>query len=335
MLNLACDRGSSRQKLLEIVGIAPALIAKDTPVSALLYGQLHHQIIREYRDEWFGMLSGGSVPEGAIRFLCQSVVHCRTLYDAVIHTQAFFELCRGFKVKMVFEQEGGETCFRLAPLSDVPDNEFDQLLAKTSANTIKSTLMVWHGFSCWLIGQEIPLKRVDYHFEANDNGKQGKHDPAYPIYYSQLSSGFRIDSQFMQSPIIQQEEGIPEFLRRAPYYVFIKSSKTDETFAQRVKAILAKNMGDEFPNAPAVAEFLNVSVTTLHRKLSQEKTSFQQIKDESRMEAAIHYLNCPDLSTSKIAELVGFENPSTFFRSFKKWTGLPPGEYRKQLLPAQ
>ena len=111
-------------------------------------------------------------------------------------------------------------------------------------------------------------------------------------------------------------------------------TRSDAATIQQVETILAKNMGGEFPNAPEVASHLNISVTTLHRRLSQEGASFQKIKDEARMQAAIHYLADSSISTSDIAELVGFENPSTFFRSFKKWTGLPPGEYRKQLLGA-
>lgn len=331
MLNLACDRGLDRQELMDIVGIDPTLLAKDAPVSALNYGQLHHRITAAFDDEWFGMLSGGAVPPGSIRFLCQAIVHCKTLGDAIKRTSEFFELCRGFKIKQDLDIDGSVATVTIGRLSYISEDEFETILKETSTNTIKSTLMVWHGFSSWLIGQEIPLSHVYYPFSEKGKAKS-KEDQAYPISYDQALCGFSCDSKYLQYPVIQQEDNIDGFLRRAPYHVFIQSSKTDETFTQRVKAILAKSMGDEFPNAPDAADRLNVSVTTLHRKLGQENTSFQQIKDEARMEAAIHYLNSPDISTATIAELVGFENPSTFFRSFKKWTGIPPGEYRKQLL---
>lgn len=335
MLNLACDRGLDRQELMTSVGLDSGLLSKGVPVSALSYGQLHHLITAKCHDEWFGMLSGGAVPPGSIRFLCQAVVHCKTLGDAIQRTSDFFELCRGFKIKQNISIENDIATMSITQLSHVSDAEFKSLMAETSRNTIKSTLMVWHGFSSWLIGQEIPLNQVYYPFSANSKTKsQSKDDQAYPISYEQQLCGFSCDSKYLQYPVIQQEDNIDGFLRRAPYHVFVQSSKTDETFTQRVKAILAKRMGDEFPNAPEAADTLNVSVTTLHRKLGQENTSFQRIKDESRMEAAIHYLNSPEISTATIAELVGFENPSTFFRSFKKWTGIPPGEYRKQLLSA-
>ena len=67
----------------------------------------------------------------------------------------------------------------------------------------------------------------------------------------------------------------------------------------------------------------------MRRRLNDEKTSYQNIKDECRKEAAITYMNVPQLSINDIAALMGFDEPSAFFRSFKKWTGMTPGEYRK------
>ena len=34
----------------------------------------------------------------------------------------------------------------------------------------------------------------------------------------------------------------------------------------------------------------------------------------------------------EIAERLGFSEPSTFHRAFKKWTGVSPGEYRRNRL---
>jgi AraC-like DNA-binding protein len=75
-----------------------------------------------------------------------------------------------------------------------------------------------------------------------------------------------------------------------------------------------------------------MSVTTLRRRLQQESTSFQKIKDECRREAATSYLSYPDLSNNDIALLMGFDETSAFFRSFKKWTGMTPGDYRRSVL---
>ena len=48
----------------------------------------------------------------------------------------------------------------------------------------------------------------------------------------------------------------------------------------------------------------------------------------ARRDASIAYLDRPELSINDVAILMGFTDPSAFYRSFKKWTGRTPGEYR-------
>ena len=330
MLAIAAERNCDTDQLLRDIGIDPEAIANGEAISVLLYGELHHHIIELVQDEWFGMLSGGPVPKGAIRLLCQSVVHCKNLGQAIVRAGEFFEVCRGFKVKQVYELDGDQVIFKAAKLSYIPQHEFDALLNTTDRSVIKSTLSAWHGFYSWLIGNYVPIDDIYYNFAADGSGAHDSRNKTH-YHYRQPFIGHRFHKKFLSYPIIQNEDSIEDFMRKAPYYVLIKTNP-NEGLAPYVKSLLAKNIGADLPNAAAVAEAFNMSVTTLHRRLGNEGYSFQTLKNESRMEAAIHYLNCPDISTAAISDLLSFENPSTFYRSFKKWTGLPPGEYRKQLL---
>ena len=42
----------------------------------------------------------------------------------------------------------------------------------------------------------------------------------------------------------------------------------------------------------------------------------------------MRWLNQPELKINAVSALLGFDEPSAFHRSFKKWTGMTPGEYR-------
>ena len=243
----------------------------------------------------------------------------------------FFEICRGFKVKPHFDIEGDYVTIKAVKLDCIEQADFTQLIQKTEPNVIKATLSAWHGFYSWLIGKYIPLNDIYYNFPAQDHDGKNRPSNGAAYHYDHTICAQRFHKKYLDYPVVQIEGNIEDFMRKAPYYVLIKRVQ-QEDLTPLVKALLVKSIGTESPTAADVAQSFNISVTTLHRHLAVEGSNFQRLKNELRMEAAIHYLNCPDISTTTISDLLGFENPSTFYRSFKKWTGLPPGKYRKQLL---
>lgn len=49
----------------------------------------------------------------------------------------------------------------------------------------------------------------------------------------------------------------------------------------------------------------------------------------TRKELAQHYLSRSSISPGEISYLLGFQESSSFIRSFRGWTGITPGEYRR------
>jgi AraC-like DNA-binding protein len=86
------------------------------------------------------------------------------------------------------------------------------------------------------------------------------------------------------------------------------------------------------PRREETAASLGLTDRTLQRRLQAEKTSYQQLLDESRRELARKYLADEHYSLGQIAELLGFVDQSNFFRASKRWFGIPPGQYRQNLV---
>ncbi len=76
-----------------------------------------------------------------------------------------------------------------------------------------------------------------------------------------------------------------------------------------------------------------MSSRTLLRKLAANHLSFQAIMDGLRRDLAIRYMSHTNRSLEEISQLIGFSSAAVFHRAFKKWTGIPPGEYRRHPLP--
>lgn len=86
------------------------------------------------------------------------------------------------------------------------------------------------------------------------------------------------------------------------------------------------------PRREEVAARLHLTDRTLQRRLQAESVSFQQLLDDTRSELARQYLADPRRCLAEVADLLGFGDPSNLFRACKRWFGMPPGQYRQQLL---
>ena len=81
-----------------------------------------------------------------------------------------------------------------------------------------------------------------------------------------------------------------------------------------------------------VANRLDMPPWTLRRKLKQENLNFKDLLDDTRKALALIYLRDPQYSLGEIAYLLGFSYPNAFQRAFRRWQGVPPGEYRQTQL---
>jgi AraC-like DNA-binding protein len=95
----------------------------------------------------------------------------------------------------------------------------------------------------------------------------------------------------------------------------------------QVERVLRKALRSDDAQVERVARELGLTGRSLQRRLKDEGTSFQLVRDKVRRELASRYLE-DELSMAEISFLLGFSEPSAFFRAFKRWTGLTPLESR-------
>lgn len=77
-----------------------------------------------------------------------------------------------------------------------------------------------------------------------------------------------------------------------------------------------------------LAKHLNMSKSTLTRKLKLEGSSFKLIMDTLKQQRASELLLGSELSVEAIAFELGYEDNSNFGRSFKRWFNCSPSHYR-------
>lgn len=109
----------------------------------------------------------------------------------------------------------------------------------------------------------------------------------------------------------------------------LSNIEAETSFAQKVRSSLFELLPSGRSSADDVAKSLAVSKRTLQRYLKNEKTSFMFELNETRKSLAEHYLVNSDLSTTEISFLLAFEEPNSFIRAFRIWTGKTPNRLRE------
>lgn len=115
----------------------------------------------------------------------------------------------------------------------------------------------------------------------------------------------------------------PELQRR------LSEMEEDDDVAARVRSALTELLPMGKSKISDVASKLCMSVRTLQRRLSEEKTNFQQQLSSTRMLQAKAYLTNGTSSTEEIAFLLGYEDTTAFLRAFSNWTGQTVGQFLK------
>ncbi len=131
-----------------------------------------------------------------------------------------------------------------------------------------------------------------------------------------------------QRPFLTSNAGMwsifePELQKRMKYL------ERGAQFRDRVRACLIEILASGQCSMAETAQKLAVSSRTLQRRLQEEGTSFQQELSQLRAELAHHYLVNTPYSSAEISFLLGYSDPSSFFRAFHLWTGKTPDVVRE------
>ena len=117
----------------------------------------------------------------------------------------------------------------------------------------------------------------------------------------------------------------PELQRR------ISKLEASASLNERVRSILLETLPGGETSVHAAARRLGVSARTLQRTLKREGASYKELVRQTREQLARHYVTKTSLAYGEISFLIGFEEPSSFFRAFREWTGETPEAFRAQV----
>ena len=96
------------------------------------------------------------------------------------------------------------------------------------------------------------------------------------------------------------------------------------------RALIADLLPRCYPKVEQTAGLLGVPVRTLQRRLKDHGQSYSELVEAIRSERACRLLEEPQMRVADVAKALGYTDPSSFSRAFRRWTGISPRAYRRR-----
>ena len=184
-------------------------------------------------------------------------------------------------------------------------------------------------FCRWLTGKPITPLRVSFQAPLPDDLEPFRQVFQAPLKFNAEHYSLLYARADLEAPLPGANEALAQLHDRFAGEYLARFSESRVT--HQVRQVLCRLLPQGEPRREGVAQALLLSERTLQRRLQEEGTSYQQLLDDTRRELAGQYLAQPNLTLLEVAYLLGFADPSNFFRAFRRWFDTTPGEYRARL----
>jgi len=314
--------GQDPMELLEQAGIDPAQVINADRRIAVVQMQKFWRLANEATgDEAFGLLAAQQIQPATLQSLGLAILTSDTLYDALRRLVRFSRVLTTGLVLELHEHDEYVDLEVIAYDTDYPSG------------------LVWSSYD-FGVGVIIELCRLTLgEYVSPIRVSTIRPTPEDPDRFASLLGSavvFGAESSritFVRADIVDQLVTANAELGR----VIDEQTETylatfmEVSTSREVVGKIVEHLPDGPPNQKDIADAMNVSNRTLQRKLKGEGTSFIDLLQDTRLSLAKKYLAQPQRSIVEIAYLLGFSEPSTFSRAFKRWTDQAPADYRASL----
>ncbi len=317
--------GVASAALLERAQLSPQLLAqRDQRIAASTYLELLGLGVQLSGDDCLGLHLGEAVRPGYYGVLGYLIMSCATLADA-LHRQARYATLVGNlgRVDLADEppREGLEP-----PVA----HSWQPLLAQQQRQLSEETLAAWVTFGHWISGLDVPPSEVRFQHAAPADTREHQRIFRCPVLFDQADNALVFPKRLLSTPLGQADAQV-RLMLDAYADRLLGEIQQGQSVLDRARLELARQLPEAGADLGLIAARLALSPRTLQRRLREAGLSFNQLVDETRQQLVLHYLRDPALELAEIAFLVGFSEPGSLARAFRRWTGQSPGEYRRHL----
>jgi len=323
LIQVIKDAGIDPSRVFETLDLDPAVFSRTEgfiPCSS--FARVLEQAAALTGDRAFGLHFGASANPKNIGALAYAVFNAPTV-AAAFETAARYLHIHNEAALATYREENNLSYLRygVKDLGAAAPEQFIEYGMAVALNTLRV-----------MVGSQWNPREV--HFAHDEPPTTSEHQQFFraPVLFSCPTSAFVMEREFCSRPIPAADSNLFKILRRYLETVLSHMPKEDEDLAL-VRRKIAETIKDGSPKLREIAKAMATSPRTLQRQLNDYGIDFRTLVDDTRKCFALDYLKDFNHTLTQIAFLLGYSEVSAFNRSFKRWTGKTPLEYRRSFHP--
>ena len=308
------ERGIDPTPAMAAAGLPPwALDLADNTIPYAAWGRLMHGAAQLCGLDHFGLLVGEAWELRHVGLLGQLVRHAATLREALRHAAVYHHL--NSQGGLVFVREHGavvEYGYAIYYRGIIGARQiYDGVLAAQvqymrelcGAGWVPSEVLLPHSAPA----DPSPYLRL---FRC-------------PVRFHADMCAMRFPSAWLDRPV----QGADPAERRR--LLALGDATAQPELIEKLRRSLRVQLLNRVTSGDAVADMLAMHRRTLNRRLEAMGTTFKDVLEEVRFEAARQLLELTELPLDDIADALGYAGVSPFTRAFRRHAGMAPGQWRR------
>jgi len=295
-------------------GIDPAKVPDGYIVPMNITWSIFSEHAAQIDDEFHGA-SDLRMRSGATDLIVARMLLGKTMIDGFrAYANAWKVLVEDIKVSVTHRDTGVSIKWS----ANEPSNEIHKIF-------VEGIAIVFYGVFNWMAGEALKVRKVNAIASRQHSTSNSLQLLGAPICYSGEDLEIIFAPEVADLDIAElRVENWRDRVRTIVSNLYLETS--EETlgglFADKVRSAIRRGLDQQ-----NMAHEWGISVKTLARRLRQEGCSFLDIQNDVRMNRAKNLIQS-GVAIDEIGYVIGYSDPRSFRRAFRRWVGESPSSYR-------
>ncbi len=324
LIELIRKKGVNINSLFSEIGLGADIL--DSPDNKISFENYHALFIKSaslVNDPFWGLHAGESFTMMS-NILGYVMMNCATAGEALNKYIQYQKLTEDFKKFDIIRNRKG-----FAIEISIYDDKLDR-----DINLVDYNLSGFVAYCRALTGANFTINEACFRHPGAFNVSEYTRIFQCKLTFRAKKNAILVPKEFMELPILMPNRELLALFEKHINEI-LKKLTAQAPYTDKVKKILINSIKGEIPSLIEISKHFSISPRSLQNKLKVEGTTYSAILHTIRKDMALEYLKDKSVSIAEISYLLGFSEPSTFHRSFKKWTNSTPNmlrsEYRENI----